>query len=110
MLGDIIQTITPELNISLDNAIHVNINDSWEIQPQQYWSLDQIPPISGDPVELIRQELDRVIELTLRSDVPIGVALSGGIDSGAIAALAAPKYKDTLQCFSIGYPRSTTLR
>ncbi|MDD1419084.1 asparagine synthase (glutamine-hydrolyzing) [Dolichospermum sp. ST_sed1] len=78
--------------------------DTWEIKPQPYWSLEKIAPVTGNPVELIRQELDTVIELTLRSDVPIGIALSGGVDSGAIAALAAPKYKDTLQAFSIGYP------
>jgi asparagine synthase (glutamine-hydrolysing) len=97
---------TPLVGVFKLPAAHYLLLDyqTWEIQPQQYWSLDQIPPINGDPVELIRQELDRVIELTLRSDVPIGVALSGGIDSGAIAALAAPKYKETLQCFSIGYP------
>lgn len=77
---------------------------TWEIQLQRYWSLEQIPVTNGDPIQLIRQELDQVIQLTLRSDVPIGIALSGGIDSGAIAALATPKYKETLQCFSVGYP------
>ncbi|PZO38701.1 MAG: asparagine synthase (glutamine-hydrolyzing) [Pseudanabaena frigida] len=97
---------TPLAGVYKLTAAHYLLIDyqTWEIQPQPYWSLSQIPPISGDPIELIRQELDRVIELTLRSDVAVGVALSGGIDSGAIAALAAPKYKDTLQCFSIGYP------
>ncbi len=74
------------------------------IAPVRYWSLDQIEPIEGNPGELIRAELDRAIELTLRSDVPVGIALSGGLDSGGIAALAAPKYKDVLQAFSVGYP------
>lgn len=97
---------TPLIGVYKLPAAHYLLIDyqTWEIQPQQYWSLYKIPAIAGNPTELIRQELDRVIELTLRSDVLVGIALSGGIDSGAIAALATPKYKDTLQCFSIGYP------
>ncbi|MBD2260785.1 asparagine synthase (glutamine-hydrolyzing) [Pseudanabaena sp. FACHB-2040] len=78
--------------------------EDWKFTPQCYWSLENIPPVTGDPATLIRQELEKSIELVLRSDVPIGVALSGGIDSSAIAALAAPKYRDTLQTFSVGYP------
>jgi asparagine synthase (glutamine-hydrolysing) len=78
--------------------------ETFEIRPQCYWRVEQIEAVEGDPIELIRQELNRSIELTLRSDVPVGVALSGGIDSSAIAALAAHQYQDTLQAFSIGYP------
>ena len=82
------------------------VDDHRAIAPIRYWSLDQIAPVEGDPAELIRAELDRAIELTLRSDVPVGIALSGGLDSGGIAALAAPKYKDVLQAFSVGYSGS----
>jgi asparagine synthase (glutamine-hydrolysing) len=76
----------------------------WRISPACYWNLERIPPLDGDPAELIRHELEKSIQLTLRSDVPIGIALSGGIDSGAVAVLAARRYEDTMHAFSIGYP------
>jgi asparagine synthase (glutamine-hydrolysing) len=77
---------------------------TWQVEPQRYWHLNQIQPIEGDITERLRHELDQTLSLTLRSDVPVGIALSGGLDSGGIAALAAPKYKDVLQAFSVGYP------
>ena len=97
---------TPLVGVSKLQAGHYLLIDceTFEIKPTRYWSLEQIEAIEGEPVELIRQELNRSIELTLRSDVPVGVALSGGIDSSAIAALAAHQSQDTLQAFSIGYP------
>jgi asparagine synthase (glutamine-hydrolysing) len=97
---------TPLVGVSKLPAGHYLLIDAetFNLEPKRYWRIEQIEAIEGDPIELIRQELDRAIELTLRSDVPVGVALSGGIDSGAIAALAAHQYQDTLQAFSIGYP------
>lgn len=77
---------------------------TWKAQPVSYWDIDQIQEREGDPVSLIRKELDRAVQLTLRSDVPVGVALSGGIDSGAIAALAAHHYPVPMHAFSVGYP------
>jgi asparagine synthase (glutamine-hydrolysing) len=77
---------------------------TWRMDLTCYWGLDRITPLDGDPIPLIRTELDHSIELTLRSDVPVGIALSGGIDSTAIASLSAPKYKDSLHAFSLGYP------
>jgi asparagine synthase (glutamine-hydrolysing) len=100
------EPLTPLAGVmKLPPAHYLNLRqEDWQVSPQSYWSLENIAQIEGDPAVLIRQELDRVIELTLRSDVPVGVSLSGGIDSGAIASLAAPKYRDTLQAFSVGYP------
>src|SRR5262249_31776409 len=53
---------------------------------------------------LIREQLETIGELVIRSDVPVGVALSGGFYSSAIAALAARKYPGTMHAFSVGYP------
>ena len=77
--------------------------DTWDAGPTRYWSLPAVPPIEGDPVERMRAALDEAVNLTLRSDAPVGVALSGGLDSGLIAAMASRKRGD-LTAFTVGYP------
>src|SRR5690606_23081699 len=76
----------------------------WRVQERAYWDMADAPPLEGDPVADIRAELDAISALVIRSDVPVGVALSGGLDSSALAALAARRYPGTLHAFSIGYP------
>ena len=78
--------------------------EPWQVTEKTYWKIEDIPPLEGDPVTTIRRELEAVSELVIRSDVPVGVALSGGVDSSAIAALIARKYPGLLQAFSVGYP------
>jgi asparagine synthase (glutamine-hydrolysing) len=75
----------------------------WRIAEQRYWSLDAAPALSGDPVALIRAQLDEIGKLIIRSDVPVGVALSGGLDSSLIAALAVRHSPRKLQAFCVGY-------
>ena len=78
--------------------------DPWKVEQKCYWRMEDSPAVTGDPATLIRAELERVSELIIRSDVPVGVALSGGLDSSAIASLAAKKYPGTMHAFSVGYP------
>ena len=78
--------------------------DPWRVEERRYWRMEDVPPIEGDPATLIREQLEEVSEIVIRSDVPVGIALSGGLDSSAIAALAARKYPGTMRAFSIGYP------
>ena len=68
-----------------------------------YWRMEDAPPLSGDPVELIKCELESISELIIRSDVPVGVALSGGLDSSAIAAMTSRKYPGMMQAVTVGY-------
>jgi asparagine synthase (glutamine-hydrolysing) len=69
-------------------------------------------PVAADAVrteserELAAELLERLrdsVRAHLVSDVPVGVLLSGGVDSGALAALAAMESSERLRTFSIGF-------
>jgi asparagine synthase (glutamine-hydrolysing) len=74
---------------------------------RRYWRLSDAAPISDEPVHRIRAELEEVGKLTSRSDVPIAVGLSGGIDSSAIAVLAQRFSSQPVTAISIGYEGTT---
>lgn len=68
-----------------------------------YWRMEDVAPLSGNPVELVKNELETISELIVRSDVPVGIALSGGLDSSAIAAMTSRKYPGVMHAFTVGY-------
>ncbi|MGH3023877.1 MAG: asparagine synthase (glutamine-hydrolyzing) [Gaiellaceae bacterium] len=51
----------------------------------------------------LRERLRDSVRAHLVADVPVGVLLSGGVDSGALAALAAEESREPLRTFSIGF-------
>ena len=62
--------------------------DGLVVEPKVYWHLDPeaAPPWpERDATEGLRSLLTDAVRLRLRSDVPVGVLLSGGLDSSAIA-------------------------
>jgi asparagine synthase (glutamine-hydrolysing) len=73
-----------------------------------YWDLPLTDnPVGPGRIEECCEELLRLMRCSvrrqLRSDVPVGVFLSGGIDSSAITALAAQESSGRLHSFSIGF-------
>ena len=56
-----------------------------------------------DACEHVRTLLSEAVERRLIADVPLGVFLSGGLDSAVVATLAAKHSTAPLECFSIGF-------
>ncbi|TRW17195.1 asparagine synthase (glutamine-hydrolyzing) [Glacieibacterium frigidum] len=73
----------------------------WQVREHRYWRMADAPAITGDPPKVIAAALDEAVELATRADVPVGVALSGGLDSSLVAALAARHRPVT--AFTVGY-------
>ena len=72
-----------------------------------YWTLDATRPKQAlseqDWLDATREVLDRAVERhRLASDVPVGVLLSGGLDSTLLVGMLADKVVD-LNTFSIGF-------
>jgi len=82
---------------------------SGRLQVERYWDLPAATlPLNGDRhvraerVEALCEELDAAVRLRLVSDVPLGVFLSGGLDSTVMAAIAA-RHCTRLKTFTLTF-------
>src|ERR671920_611212 len=68
--------------------------------------------IPNEILEKVRDRLIRTVERQMMGDVPVGVFLSGGLDSSLVAAIAARWYKERgerLKTFAVGLQDSPDL-
>ena len=89
---------------------YVEWQDGRFSRPRAFWRLAFGPVPPGSPQELARQtweHLDRAVERQLMADVPLGVFLSGGIDSSCVAVLAQRHSTLRLKTFSIAFEDPT---
>jgi len=72
-----------------------------------YWSLPPHEPLDASEDELV-DELERLladsVRLRLIADVPVGIMLSGGVDSSLVAAMAARVSSRRVKTFNISFP------
>lgn len=100
-----------------DNTLYQNIKkvlpgyvmivqQDGKVIQEKWWDLKseiQKHPQINDPVEWFRETFDDSVKLRMVSDVPVGVLLSGGIDSSSIlASLYRQNYKN-IESFNVGF-------
>lgn len=71
-----------------------------------YWRVEDIQPVHdgvATAAQTVREKLEAAVKRHLISDVPVGVFLSGGIDSSAITAFASRHYAGRLKTYSVGF-------
>ena len=84
----------------------MTIHDGGKVTTEKWWNLKkeiQNHTEIKNPVEWFRETFDDSIKLRMVSDVPVGVLLSGGLDSSSVlASLHHQNFKD-IQTFNIGF-------
>ncbi len=82
-------------------------NDKYE--EKEYWSVERefLKEKSKDSEEVIVEKLEKILlesfQLRMVSDVPVGVFLSGGVDSSLVTTLLQKNSKTPLKTFTIGF-------
>jgi asparagine synthase (glutamine-hydrolysing) len=73
----------------------------------RYWDLADVEPVHGrseaDWIEEFKYILDDAVRLRMRSDVPFGAFLSGGVDSSTIVGMMARHQSEPVKTFCIGF-------
>ena len=92
-------------------AGHLLVWENGQASVRRYWDLSFRPaapmPRFEEAVEQLREHLDTAVRSHLVSDVPLGVFLSGGLDSSCLVALMRRHISGPLKTFTIGYEDKT---
>jgi asparagine synthase (glutamine-hydrolysing) len=93
-----LRELPPGSTLVASNPDEILVSRYW--QPR--WSPKHVGPVA-DLVDEADDLLSEAVRLRLRADVPVGVFLSGGIDSGLVTAMAAKTGGSQVRTFSVGF-------
>jgi asparagine synthase (glutamine-hydrolysing) len=92
----------------LSPATWMRIGADGQVVSEQYWRLEAkrppVPRTKAEWIEALHHELRRAVHRRVQvADVPVGILLSGGLDSSLLVALLAEAGVSDIQTFSIGF-------
>jgi asparagine synthase (glutamine-hydrolysing) len=88
------------------SCVTIDAHTGKEVRQRTYWQLPvaaNVPTDRAETVERIAGIARHAIGLRLISDVPLGLFLSGGVDSAALLTLAAETSREKLRTISLGF-------
>jgi asparagine synthase (glutamine-hydrolysing) len=89
----------------LDAAHRAVVTATGQLTIDRYWTVSFEPSTAGEGalIEELRALIAEAVTLHLRSDVPLGAFLSGGIDSSAVVGAMRRLGRGPIKTFSIGF-------
>lgn len=86
----------------------MTVSESTEIKLERYWDLSAKRPAVNKTDHEWKEEIHEALKMAVKkrltiADVPVGVLLSGGLDSSLLVALLAEAGVDDIKTFSIGF-------
>jgi asparagine synthase (glutamine-hydrolysing) len=98
-----ITQLLPGHYLELDLASFEHQVKAWWTVPEQAARAGTVSGSTGEMIAETRRLLDAAVRRQLVSDVPVGVFLSGGVDSSAITAFAVRHYLGRLATYAAGF-------